>query len=1360
MLSIDAVIDALKPDTRIGVVNGTAGPRIRLSSGEPTNAIDVAAENLPGLDGLDPRAKVLRVQLRGLPRTLDLGLTGDADGGIGIDAGGETLGLLQVLLTSGPEDALPEGTDGFRLTDTPAQYTVFGRVAQLRSISVAAAPQPQLAIDSTAGNPFVVELTQQEANDPAAQHLVASIDHLRPQTAVSYVEQGGSPSLRFAAAERTGLVTVTGENVSAVAGRAKNLRVKLTDVPKQLDLGFSQASGRLEISAGDDVLGELDALITSGPEIALPPGTDGVILEDVAAHYAIAAKLTGLETVSVALAPEPGITLDLAGGRPFLARVDQLDPASGEVRHLEATIDLLRRNTEVALTTVDGVPQIHFGADEPTGVVHVSASNLTGLVDRARNFDILLTGVPTALDLSLAQGAGGAITIDAGDQTLGSLQVSADDGLGPVTLPDPAADGLKLVSTPERFAAFVRITALRRVSVALEPAPELELDTLSGRRFLAEVDTSDVPFTTPATVRAAIDSVKPHTRVAYELVDGAPHVTFAADAPTGAVDLSATDLPGLGGRVKQVALSLRELPVQLDVGLDVSTSSLNIDANGQRLGLLQAQLSSDGVDRSFDPSRDGLLLEDVADHYAVFARLTGLNKVSITLDPAPRILLDLDGGRPFDARLRLAPELPGDPPTALDAVIPRLERNTDLTYVLTDSGPRFSFDAAARTQAITLTGTNVSGLSERAKNLSLTLTDIPQHLDISLAQEAGRFDIDAGGDELGLLQVLLTSGPNISLPATTDGLKLVDTAATYALFGRVTKLRRVQVATTPAPQLELNTGARRPFSAQVDQAPAGGGPTQVIRATVDALQPNTAIRYLETAAGPKVEFRAGAPTGAVDLNADNLAGLGDRVSHLELKLRQLPGTLDLGLSSATGTVAIDAAGQRLGSLEALLSDGGSVTKPPTGTDGLLLVDTPQRYSLFGRITGLRKVEVKTSPAPDLTLNTDGGQPFDASLTQQVAGQPEPRLISAKLRNLQQNTRIQLTTTGAQKFIYSAALPTNSLEIDGENLGLGRAADIQLDITSLPSTLNLDLGGGGGAITLDTGGQTIGKLTALLTSGPGLAPAPNGTDDGLALIDTPAQYTISTRISGLKRIVAITSPQPNLQLDATGDVNGPKVFHVNIAQGSTPPVTAKLDRLQRNTNVALVTNGGRQDITYGAAANANRLDFAANGISANLSGPLPRSFTVCQATNNACGGSGRAANGGSATLIANEPTTLNLNSAGFQVTNMRVTRLVYDAQVESAGTFGSGARGHIYLDTDNELISGDARVDQSGIVDYVQINLRNVRANNRLGTFKPGFLGFGVVSDTKSGTISCGSGTDLYAQTTLLGLQVGLTGLLC
>lgn len=127
--------------------------------------------------GITAAATDLHLLMRGLPQTLSLGFAPDGNT-VTLDAGGQTLGLLEVQLTDGPNNRIAPEYDGVRLDDLATGYEMFARITGLRRVTAQTVPAPLMDLQTTGGRIFVVNLSKQA---PAkVEYTRMTLDRLVP----------------------------------------------------------------------------------------------------------------------------------------------------------------------------------------------------------------------------------------------------------------------------------------------------------------------------------------------------------------------------------------------------------------------------------------------------------------------------------------------------------------------------------------------------------------------------------------------------------------------------------------------------------------------------------------------------------------------------------------------------------------------------------------------------------------------------------------------------------------------------------------------------------------------------------------------------------------------------------------------------------------------------------------------------------------------------------------------------------------------------------------------------------------------------------------------------------------------------
>lgn len=1366
--------------------------------------IDALGLEVHDTAGVIDRATALRARLVGLPTDLDVDL---GDERVVLDANGGSLGLVEVLATSGP-DLLPAAdTDGLVLRDTTEHYVVGARLTTLRSLDATLADDGLDAELRTAGGrPFVVDVETDGTGIaahvdalPATTRVALTGDTLTWQadavagltaeltqgtatTALAVaqlptdlaVTMGDDGSLVWQADRPTPSLELERTDPAGVLDRATSLQVRITDLPTQVSL--ATAGGGAELVAGDPV-GAIELLATSGPEVSLPTGAQGVVLRDAATGYALALRLLGIRELG--FSPDPA-TLHLLtdGARPV---------------------------------TVD----VHTVAD----------------------------GTTTDLQAELADLPQGArITLD-------------DQGDGIVLDYEAVAPMASLVASLTRTDAdgSVRTVAL---------------------------DVTDLP----ASARLS-----------------ATDQALAIDGDSGITSLAvdATDDAGLLDRATRLALRATDLPPALSVELDGEAPSLHVPTGS--IGEVELLLT-DGDELTVAGGADGIVVRDEADRFVVAARLTGLRGLALT-GAATGFELATDGGRTFvldavlpsgdgtttvlaelvdlpttvaleldevsgplglawaasDTLARLTAELVSSGPDQ-DDVVTRLEAvdlPTNLAIGLDDTGG-VTYAADAVLPRLDVELHDPAGVIGEATDARLHVEDLPTELTMAFTDDGASLVADGG--TVGLLELLVTSGPDEVLPDGVQGLRLRDTADGMVVAARITDLGELgYTAVGGGTDLTLATGGGATFVVDVLVEDAAGAGSQAIAAELAPLPSSVTLGLaeqdgarqltwsadqvmealdatvtlvdadgtsqfalgardlptslsLDLAEAGVIAYQASGPLSRLEVSGRDPDGIFAAATALEAVLTDLPTAATVALGD-DGALSLSTEGGRLGSLEArAVSADGVPVGLADGVDGIALLDEPGQFGAHLRLTDVDTVALATAPVA-LTLGTAGGatfvvdaalreggsldtglgdtelhavlDPLPADLTVEVADTPAGQALSLDgsaaihqvalslvqadaaggaplsadvvITDAAPQLALTLDPSGGVAYAASRAVPLLSIDaFDADGL-FDRAGELRLRLEDLPASLDLGLSDSG-SITIDTTGGALGLLEAQATTGPDVRlPAGN---DGVLLEDLADRLVVFARFTALASVEVTQDPLPAVDLVAGGQ-RPLEIRLFEAAPGKASPVpgteftTAVLAPAPPQVDLALLDGQpGQLNIAYQASHTAAGLSFETNAgdrwlTSASISDPVPTSFTACQAGDRSCVGETGDGNVGSLAFVANQHTTLNvfdctrpLNSSCrpggspseyLHVDDLRVRTLRFTGHVTGSTT----QSGNLFFDTDRHQLTG--RVVQDSPDQQFELSFGSgFWAQDRRGTFRnyplPGWLG-GSYSAT--GSITCG-----------------------
>lgn len=701
--------------------------------------------------------------------------------------------------------------------------------------------------------------------------------------------------------------------------------------------------------------------------------------------------------------------------------------------------------------------------------------------------------------------------------------------------------------------------------------------------------------------------------------------------------------------------------------------------------------------------------------------------VDVDHDAIPDLLvqLQIDAGRATVRTSKLA-GAPSPLPVSVETVLVDPRGGSDLRA-------SFGYDALADTAPDVYDGTLTLLGSGRVTSFGLDVRTVAPGS--TLAVTAGVFDEGPGGERNDPQTGRVTFTP---VPAVAHFDVLVG-------------------GDVGVDQSGVNVVTDRPTTALVEVVSIQGADEVRADILLDRIPNSASITYSNLTTGQaNLTYNATDRIAVIDVRASSYKA-GDLVKDFVLRFEDMP--LQVTIVQDSPTHATAQASSPIGLLRVGLADDGVPVYNDADPAYVLATDERGYDSLAFQLHGLSAAELGTGDT--LVLG--------ATLT------PEPLHvevhdgdldIDAWVRDMPAQFRIEASPANGT-VSYDGSSPVSELTVDATdpNGVAGKATALHLLLRDLPTSLDLGYAPTNGTVSLDAGGQTLGLIEVQLTNGPNNRIIPSR--DGLRLDDTAAGYEMFGRVTGLKRVSATTVPAPGLDLVTTGG----RVFQVELNQLSGNKVEytrALLDALP--ASVQLTVDGS--NMTYTASGPANRFDFDTNSgdrwnLHADLSAPVPASFSVCQANGLTCtpaadrGGRSQA-RAGSARFVASEHTTLNLldcvrplntncatSATEFtRITNLRLKTLGFDADTSTLGDAG-----HIFVDTDDNLLSGSVVNRNSNNSGFEMTFGNGFKAQNRLGKWSL----YGL-SKTKTGTVSCPSGTSLKVR--IIGITIGVTSFLC
>jgi hypothetical protein len=271
---------------------------------------------------------------------------------------------------------------------------------------------------------------------------------------------------------------------------------------------------------------------------------------------------------------EPG------GGEPGGGEPGGGEPGGGpQPIHVEAEVLDLPTTFELGLTAPaegsDEDTKLSYEASSRVGDIRIKATGVP-LLEGSDDIEAAIHDVPTGFTLALPKqdctpGTPLAKLTTADDQAIGELRLAAGrplpaTGLQPNGDPDPAVDDLFGYSTSGGMGVAVRLTALKGLSITLDPiAIHLDQDATKSKPIVLDAAMAQEGSTTPSTITGRISKTSASTTIGTELAEGQPtKLKFENAANLAQIKLKALNL----GDIPELDLTLDNIPPKLDVCVD------------------------------------------------------------------------------------------------------------------------------------------------------------------------------------------------------------------------------------------------------------------------------------------------------------------------------------------------------------------------------------------------------------------------------------------------------------------------------------------------------------------------------------------------------------------------------------------------------------------------------------------------------------------------------------------------------------------------------------------------------------------------------------------------------------------------
>ncbi len=635
----------------------------------PIDLVDIATTTTePGESEERLRARLEQVPARGiLERTTDTRVEVTAPVG--------PIGTATVSYAS-----IPDGTTTLpALSPQGDQYLVARKIHELLlaevrieglSHAVVDAGDPEAGADpetelQTDKVPTVIEATHKPgpfAIDAAvtARPENSPVDVTR--TAVArVVDLPGTASVEFGAATQSfdyagssdiALLTADITSTEPFADDATAAHLRVENFPTGLEGRFDEENKEFTAEVPDGAIGKIEIQATSGPDLRLPVGIDGLLLEDHDGAYTAFARVAGLERINLGWGTTMRADVEHAAG-PFDVLVDVDDPDTADpatnrpatdldlgiaVRNLPG--DALLEYAPSAETECPASPcpkspsTLKFTGDATVDSIDLDvvstqklveggegnrgATELHGLIENvpAGTLDVVVDGDNKNLTADLSA--------DAPDFTIELEACSAGECGTPIeTLRLPAGDpdtmdGLWLEDLANSYHLFGRITGLTDLTLNWSDNVTVKAQKQAGpfdivvneRKFLDDPSLSDISYgsRTSAAIRNLPSSID------LNFAKDAQTLTYHGSAPIGSieawlsVDRVVVDYPGghrelvtaITGRATQAHFLITDLPTDISLSTDIAEEgdesellSATLTATPNPIGSILIELTSD-----------------------------------------------------------------------------------------------------------------------------------------------------------------------------------------------------------------------------------------------------------------------------------------------------------------------------------------------------------------------------------------------------------------------------------------------------------------------------------------------------------------------------------------------------------------------------------------------------------------------------------------------------------------------------------------------------------------------------------------------------------------------------------------------
>ncbi|MEX2194228.1 MAG: hypothetical protein WD844_03005 [Thermoleophilaceae bacterium] len=854
---------------------------------------------------------------------------------------------------------------------------------------------------------------------------------------------------------------------------------------------------------GDDQVLDAAEDVICGPftEIAaaVPPagilGTAGCAIGALDYQYVTRLKTGGGEIVRKHVA---------VVNVPTLLNVDD-DPLPDVIGTLFVTsLDRFELRIDRVLTEVAPLPlRVEAIVDDPTNGALPRERINVGYDTRESMAPVLWRAVATLPD----DGSAGLTTLEVDQEVVGAgATLTTLGGLfngDALDRQDPIGGRLRYTPVPPTS------------DIGLTLGDHLEVRAGSSIPTLVNAVAEIVEGPREQEIKADITGLPQSLRVRYE-EPGADQRTVTYEAATGvpALDASYTDRTG-GTLTSKAVAHATGLPTGMVVR-QTGAKSGDFVATGGTLGSVEVGYANgEPVLMNVDHPYARVVQDGVLSSYA--GRIDALQSASVdaTDDITAELQLGLDGRKPFRA---LVEQATGG--RTIDGRVSDLPRHLTVQYD-PDNG-RVDYDGFGETiQQIDVTAEQTAPFFGRVTKIDGTIKTLPPQATVNFKPDGAGMKLETN-QPIGEAEVLLTSGPDSSLPAGTFGAKVEDLPDRFTAFGRVSGLRLVDVTTTAAGAVTGHVKlASTPLKLIYEK------PGSRVDASLSAIPSDVTVAF-DPAAG-RVDYDANAGIDRVDAVVTSDAPLFGDVKRIQARIDGLPSNVSVGFKPASGSGIEVAATPGVDMIEAALTDGRDVFPVlAEGKSGAILRDVPDEFSAFVRLFNVQAVKF-VSAGNTLTANLKAGpvdgnlQDIDLDATIDVPGDAVtgPMHIAGFVQDLPSDLTIE---QNGSEITYAANSVVPKVTLDATGLPGGTSGgSLDGDLHNVKGTL-IDVPTGFTIVnnSLNTGVTANGPFTQVDVEawdhGPELGAFPDDGRNKVTLQTRDGRLHVKARAFGLKKVL--------------------------------------------------------------------------------------------------------------------------------------------------------------------------------------------------------------------------------------------------